>query len=138
MRFCPTAGCTKTCKSLDGKVVDVSCECGIDYCFGCGNDTHSPIDCDLLEVWYERIFKEDESKKEVSENPTAPRDLNKLWLEMNTKKCPKCKIIIEKNSGCMHMTCGKCSHEFCWLCLGSAKSHSKHGYFEPCNSFAEA
>ncbi|KAF2705413.1 hypothetical protein K504DRAFT_440606 [Pleomassaria siparia CBS 279.74] len=35
------------------------------------------------------------------------------------KKCPglECGINIQKDGGCDHMTCNKCEHEFCWLCL---------------------
>lgn len=41
------------------------------------------------------------------------------WILVNTKPCPKCKRPIEKNRGCMHMTCNKsCGHRFCWTCLG--------------------
>lgn len=42
-----------------------------------------------------------------------------------TEPCPKCAIIIEKNGGCSHMTCGKCKHEFCWNCFGDYKDHDK-------------
>ncbi|CDW81199.1 ibr domain containing protein [Stylonychia lemnae] len=31
--------------------------------------------------------------------------------------CPRCGVLIQKNGGCNHMMCGKCSHEFCWWCL---------------------
>ena len=32
------------------------------------------------------------------------------------KKCPKCKVDIEKTGGCNRMRC-RCGHAFCWLCL---------------------
>ena len=49
------------------------------------------------------------------------RDLE--WLESwamdnrHVKKCPKCKILIEKNGGCNHMICPKCGVHICWRCM---------------------
>mmetsp|Transcript_26865 Transcript_26865/g.31018 ORF Transcript_26865/g.31018 Transcript_26865/m.31018 type:complete len:129 (+) Transcript_26865:323-709(+) len=37
--------------------------------------------------------------------------------------CPNCGICIIKLDGCSHMVCGKCSHEFCWMCLGHFPSY---------------
>lgn len=42
---------------------------------------------------------------------------NGEWKQANTKQCPHCKIAIEKNDGCNHMTCKQCRYEFCWICL---------------------
>ncbi|KAL2355489.1 hypothetical protein BJ546DRAFT_690698 [Cryomyces antarcticus] len=46
-----------------------------------------------------------------------------------TKKCPgkNCGWNIEKKSGCDHMTCRKCRHQFCWLCLASYKEIKRVG-----------
>lgn len=62
-------------------------------------------------------------------------DDNDMWLLANTKTCPKCKNAIQKNLGCMHMTC-RCGYQFCWLCLGDWTSHgdSTGGYYR-CNVF---
>jgi hypothetical protein len=48
-----------------------------------------------------------------------------LYEEMLTSNCPTCSIPILKNGGCKHMTCKKCSHEFCWHCLQPYYNHQK-------------
>jgi ariadne-1 len=40
------------------------------------------------------------------------------WILKNTRECPYCRVDIEKNGGCDHMTCGNCRRSFCWSCLG--------------------
>jgi hypothetical protein len=58
----------------------------------------------------------------------------------NSKPCPKCKRPIEKNQGCMHITCTPpCKFEFCWLCLGAWTEHGeKTGGFYACNRYEAA
>ena len=60
-----------------------------------------PITCVMLANWMDKC---------TSESGTAN------WLLVNTKKCPKCAVRIEKNQGCNHMTCRNkgCAYEFCW------------------------
>lgn len=83
---------------------DSICVCGVLLCMGCGSSGHEPLSCEAFEKW-------DSSVESMLDN------LNLNWKKKNTKSCPKCKAPIEKNSGCMHMTCYKCHHNFCWLCL---------------------
>ncbi|KAB7500618.1 putative E3 ubiquitin-protein ligase [Armadillidium nasatum] len=35
------------------------------------------------------------------------------------KRCPRCKVPIERDAGCAQMQCKKCKHVFCWYCLVS-------------------
>ncbi|PVH83268.1 hypothetical protein DL98DRAFT_616638 [Cadophora sp. DSE1049] len=54
------------------------------------------------------------SAHKARENETA----TKREIARTTKKCPKagCGNKIERNDGCGHFTCKKCSTEFCWCC----------------------
>ncbi|GER41654.1 RING/U-box superfamily protein [Striga asiatica] len=63
-----------------------------------------------------------------------------IWILANSKPCPKCKRPIEKNQGCMHMTCTPpCKFEFCWLCLGAWSDHGERtGGFYACNRYEAA
>jgi hypothetical protein len=78
------------------------------------------------------------------------------WKAANTKKCPQCKVDIEKNEGCDAMTCcvfgtdvcnrsrrggrtcdhgGFCGHKFCWLCLGADRPDGSKFHNAGCKYF---
>ncbi len=42
-------------------------------------------------------------------------DLRDEQLEHGFRRCPRCRIPIQKIDGCNHMTCS-CGQHFCWLC----------------------
>jgi len=123
MTHCPAPNCryilefTSTSESND-----VECWCGHRSCFECKETAHAPCSCNQLKRW-------NELKESEGENRTG--NTAAMWITANTKKCPNCKVNIEKNQGCMHMTCRQCRHEFCWLCKGDWKGHNR------CNKPAE-
>jgi len=97
------------------------CKCGQDWCFKCLRGAHRPVPCDLLQKWLDQT--------------NLGSDANEQWIKLNTKACPKCKSNVEKNGGCMHMTCIQCRYEFCWLCMGDYRQHSAETGKSLCNSF---
>jgi len=132
VKWCPAPGCKfAVYASRRSRREPVTCGCGFQFCFRCSDyerGGHVPVTCELLEKWEEKNASESE---------------NVQWLIANTKKCPKCRSPIEKNGGCMHMTCrkeaGGCGFEFCWLCRGDWVQHGEHtgGYYK-CNKYQDA
>lgn len=126
LKWCPAPDCQNAIecsikkKDLDRVVPTVACDCKHRFCFGCILDDHQPAPCDLVKKWL---------KKCADDSETAN------WISANTKECPKCNSTIEKNGGCNHMTCRKCKHEFCWMCMGLWSEHGTSWY--NCNRFEE-
>ncbi len=127
LKWCPAPSCSfamechlTSADDLLHTVPSVTCRCGHTFCFGCPETHHEPIPCLLLRLW---------RKKCKDDSETAN------WLTANTKECPKCFASIEKNGGCNHITCRKCQHHFCWVCLGSWQNHTGDAY--ACNRYRD-
>jgi hypothetical protein len=73
--------------------------CQTQYCFMCLNPYHAPNSCQTIRKWNLKCQDDSETRN---------------YLLVHTQDCPKCKVCIEKNGGCSHMTCNRCKHEFCW------------------------
>ncbi|GAA52792.1 ariadne-2 [Clonorchis sinensis] len=110
LRFCIGADCPVIIRALESpKARLIHCShCQSRFCFACGGQYHAPVDCDTMKLWLAKC--EDDSG-------TA------TYIAANTKDCPECHVCIEKNGGCNHMVCTKCSHEFCWVCMDAWNTH---------------
>ncbi|KAH3758959.1 RING/U-box superfamily protein [Pelomyxa schiedti] len=103
VKWCPSIPFCGNCieiSSYDKVSVEVTCNCGLEFCFMCLSSVHSPASCEMVALW---------KKKCEDDSETAH------WLSSNTKSCPKCGNVIEKRDGCNLMTC-RCGQYFCWLC----------------------
>ncbi|GLB45037.1 putative in Between Ring fingers [Lyophyllum shimeji] len=91
------------------------------FCFGCPIESdHRPVVCNVAKMWLKKCRDDSETAN---------------WIKSNTKECPQCQSTIEKNGGCNHMTCKKCKHDFCWVCMGPWAEHGTAWY--SCNRFDE-
>ncbi|CAA0829267.1 Probable E3 ubiquitin-protein ligase ARI7 [Striga hermonthica] len=111
MKWCPGPGCDYVVEFVgSGRgSYEAVCDCGYKLCFKCGDESHSPIDCEAVTKWAEKNCCEAE---------------NTHWILAYTKPCPMCRRAIEKNQGCNHMTCREpCRFQFCWLCLKPWREH---------------
>ncbi|KXZ55686.1 hypothetical protein GPECTOR_2g1236 [Gonium pectorale] len=128
MAWCTGKNCENAIECLidrgPNEPMDVICTCSTTFCFNCKEEAHRPVSCETVKKWIQKNSAESE---------------NMNWILANTKPCPKCSRPIEKNQGCMHMTCSQCRFEFCWLCQGDWKEHGERtGGFYACNRFETA
>lgn len=125
-KWCPAPGCDYAVDFIvGGETFDVTCRCAYSFCWNCTEEAHRPVDCDTVSKW-------------IMKNSAESENMN--WILANSKPCPKCKRPIEKNQGCMHITCTPpCKFEFCWLCLGAWSDHGERtGGFYACNRYEAA
>jgi len=101
-RWCPRPGC-ETAMFGDKLTPMMTCpKCKMKFCFNCKtSEWHPGTTCEMFQKW----------KKENSQADAKFEN----WKNTNTTSCPKCQSSIEKNGGCLHMTCINCKHEFHWL-----------------------
>ncbi|CAI9090818.1 OLC1v1025675C2 [Oldenlandia corymbosa var. corymbosa] len=125
-KWCPAPGCEYAVEFMVGSgSYDVTCRCSYSFCWNCTEEAHRPVDCGTVAKW-------------ILKNSAESENMN--WILANSKPCPKCKRPIEKNQGCMHITCTPpCKYEFCWLCLGAWTDHGERtGGFYACNRYEAA
>lgn len=128
--FCPAPSCNYVCEyrmTVDSAFdKDVQCKCGHSYCFFCHGVGHFPAPCDLSKKFLALLSADDESS---------------TLIYATTKMCPNknCGVRISKGADCNHVTCSQCTHQFCWLCLGTWSSHGAgSGGFYVCKKYNEA
>nr|XP_030726527.1 cullin-9 isoform X2 [Globicephala melas] len=95
-------------------------KCGWASCFNCSfPEAHYPASCGHMSQWVDDGGYYDGMSMEAQ---------SKHLAKLISKRCPSCQAPIEKNEGCLHMTCAKCNHGFCWRCLKSWKPNHKDYY----------
>lgn len=84
--------------------------CLSNFCGNCGLVSHVPATCDEIRRW--------SALGGYMETADTDKDTQRL-IFMNSKPCPgrNCTYPIERAEGCLHMTCSRCKHQFCWNCL---------------------
>lgn len=122
-KWCPSADCKGLIEVLNPGVLDemvsnrevpiAICNEEHQFCLNCHFEDHNPAPCDIAKKWVTKCRDDSETIR---------------WITTNAQACPKCESLIEKNGGCNHMTCKKCTYEFCWICLGTWSDHGTAYY----------
>ncbi|XP_050428730.1 E3 ubiquitin-protein ligase parkin [Adelges cooleyi] len=113
--LCPQPGCGA------GILVDDECDkvtcingCGYVFCKKCLQGYHIG-DC---------FPREEQLISDIAGYSIDPKlasqakwdDASNVKIKVSTKPCPKCRTATERDGGCMHMVCTRCSFPWCWLC----------------------
>ncbi|KAL6486412.1 hypothetical protein MHYP_G00058040 [Metynnis hypsauchen] len=109
--WCPSSSCQAVCQLKEAEVSVpqlVQCPlCSLRFCSACRGDWHTGRACrDSLPII---TFLPGENSSVCKSGEDEPP----------IKRCPKCKVYIERDEGCAQMMCKNCKHAFCWYCLES-------------------
>ncbi|XP_068313601.1 probable E3 ubiquitin-protein ligase ARI2 [Pyrus communis] len=101
VKWCPSVPhCGNAIRIEEDELCEVECACGLQFCFNCLAEAHSPCSCQMWKLWCQKCQDESETVN---------------YIAVNTKPCPKCGKLVEKNGGCNLVSC-LCGQPFCWLC----------------------
>lgn len=100
-KWCPMPDCGFLINGYAG-IKDFRCpKCNQRYCLQCDHSVHEGMTCDEYRI-----------SKTVT---VLDRQFIELVRATGMQQCPKCKIRVERNQGCDHMTCRFGCH-FCYRC----------------------
>ncbi|XP_010769524.1 probable E3 ubiquitin-protein ligase RNF144A-A [Notothenia coriiceps] len=111
--WCPSSSCQAVCqlKEADSPALPqlVQCAvCALEFCSACKANWHPGQACQEHNLPITSFLPGENSSFYKNEEDDAP-----------IKRCPKCKVYIERDEGCAQMMCKNCKHAFCWYCLES-------------------
>ncbi|KAF2789085.1 hypothetical protein K505DRAFT_285044, partial [Melanomma pulvis-pyrius CBS 109.77] len=125
-RWCRAPGCQS------GQVHESGHAGNIFRCIACGfrvcvmHDTtwHEGETCQEYDDRVGGAKERGEQKRREEQEKASLEAIKKI-----SKKCPGegCGWNIQKDSGCDHMTCVQCGHEFCWVCFAPYESILLYG-----------
>lgn len=112
--LCPRPGCGAGIFP-DEDCNRVACQCGYVFCKRCLEGFH------IGECGERDIAAEGGTSGGYSVDPARAAqarwdEASKRTIKVSTKPCPKCRIPTERDGGCMHMLCARCTFEWCWVC----------------------
>lgn len=98
--YCPTPDCPQVYRVTSKDSVLQCPSCLTRICPKCHSEYHDGSTCRYNETVSQALFEEWKASHDV-------------------KDCPNCKMAIEREAGCNHMTCTRCKTHICWACLAT-------------------
>lgn len=109
---CKTLNCKAWC-TYDIEVNTFDCPtCGMSNCLRC-EAIHQGMNCEQYQEDLKRRAANDEAAK------ASVNFLENLLENGEAMRCPTCKVIVIKRSGCDYMVCASCRTALCWATKGA-------------------
>ncbi|XP_005110492.1 E3 ubiquitin-protein ligase RNF14 [Aplysia californica] len=129
--YCPRCGSLVIAEGEEAQFLAHCTVCYFSFCTQCNRVWHQGQRCETDEEVFEREQNRDPNNMNEKERKRFDKILRRMEKMMaakrvmkeTTKKCPSCKIPVEKMGGCNKMTC-KCSCIFCWICGKKIEGYS--------------
>ncbi|KAJ8092737.1 hypothetical protein PM082_007066 [Marasmius tenuissimus] len=109
-RYCNTPDCRQiygcvSNSSATARTTASRCpSCLATVCTKCHEEAHDGMTCE---------------ERRIQADPAEQERLNDAWArDAGVKRCPSCRVWIEKTEGCNHMSC-RCGAHICWVCMGT-------------------
>ncbi|KAF8621234.1 hypothetical protein AX15_007947 [Amanita polypyramis BW_CC] len=98
--YCPSPDCPQVYRTVQKSLAGTTVQCPsclLRICAACHQEAHDDFSCADDDDWDEN-FQE--------------------WAkDRDVKRCPGCRISIERLEGCNHMKCTQCQTHICWVCM---------------------
>ena len=102
-KYCTTPDCRQVYRCVESQTSLVlhcpSCLSAI--CTSCHEEVHEGMSC---------------AERKLHDPAEQERLTDQLAMQSGFKRCPECKVWIDKNEGCNHMSC-RCGAHICWVCM---------------------
>lgn len=93
--------------------------CGLVFCRLCHQAFHEEDSCNqnnnIRDIIMDNVYQVNQQNAMLAR--WRDEEDSKNTISKTTKPCPGCRVPTEKSGGCNHMSCMRCRHEWCWICL---------------------
>jgi hypothetical protein len=116
-KYCRTPDCRQVyrCNRASTSPILHCPSCFSTVCSSCDEEPHEGMTC---------------AERKLYNDPAEQDRLNdQLAIQSGFKKCPECKVWIEKTEGCNHMSC-KCGAHICWVCMNVFQPGTIYNHME--------
>ncbi|XP_022243211.1 E3 ubiquitin-protein ligase RNF14-like isoform X2 [Limulus polyphemus] len=132
VEWCPRCNNPCVCDENDSLNLAFCLQCSFAFCTSCRNSWHQGTPC----ISIEEVLKNTSLERNNNTQQKTYEELISVYcISKTTRKCPQCKVPIEKQNGCNKVICSQCKTFMCWGCGKKINSYAHFDTNSKCNTF---